>query len=152
METLTVGDNSHTSILMLLGYCKGARHQGCKKPLVAAQTDVGVITVLLFDAGGSAVLQRADGDNWIDVKLPSLVPSDPVFIVNIGDCLSELCGKILPSTMHRVMPRNGHNTTPRNCLVLFVGFKPDQTLQINGDTMTYEEWRRRKIAKALGKI
>ena len=152
MEALTVGDNSHTSILTLLGYRKGARHQGCKKPLVAAHTDVGVITVLLFDSGGSAVLQRADGDNWIDVKLPLIVPSDPVFIVNIGDCLSDLCGNRLPSTMHRVMPRNGHNTTPRNSLALFVGFKPDQTLRINGDTMTYEEWRRLKIAKALGKI
>lgn len=148
LDALTVDNESHTSILTLLGYKKGARHQGCKKPLVAAHTDVGVITVLLFDAGNSAVLQRAENDTWIDVKLPTQVPNDPIFVVNIGDCLSDLCGNVLPSTLHRVMPRNNKDTIPRNCLALFQGFKSDQKLQINGQSMTYEEWRKNKIAKA----
>ena len=44
---------SHSSILTLLGYRKGTRHKKTQKkrfihPLVAAHTDVGVITVLLF--------------------------------------------------------------------------------------------------------
>ena len=149
IETLT--DDSHTSILTILGYQKGKRHHGCKKPLVAAHTDVGVITVLLFDAGTSACLQRYDGNNWVDVKLPSEVPSDPIFVVNIGDCFSDLCGGKLPSTLHRVMPRNDSGSmplTPRNCLALFVGLKPDQTLHIDGTAITYEEWRKRKIASA----
>lgn len=145
-EASSIEKESHTSILTLLGYKKGARHQGCKKPLVAAHTDVGVVTVLLFDGGDVAALQRADDDNWIDVKLPFDIPNDPIFVVNIGDCLSELCEAKLPSTMHRVMPRRG--TIPRNCLALFVGFKPDQILEIGGDRITYEEWRSLKIAKA----
>jgi isopenicillin N synthase-like dioxygenase len=137
---------SHTSILTMLGYRKGARHQGCKKPLVAAHTDVGVITVLLFDRGSVATLQKLEDHNWIDVKLPNNVPQDPIFVVNIGDCLSELCNSEIPSTMHRVMPERG--TTPRNSLALFVGFRTDQILQIGGKKITYEEWRKQKIKKA----
>lgn len=152
-ESLTGRSNedSHTSILTLLGYRKGARHQGCKIPLVAAHTDVGVITVLLFDDGDCAALQRAEGDTWVDVRLPKSVPSDPIFVVNIGDCLSDLCGGRLPSTMHRVMPRNGKGGKPRNTLALFVGFQSDQKLCINNNVMTYEEWRKNKIAKAQAK-
>jgi isopenicillin N synthase-like dioxygenase len=94
---------THTSILTLLDYRKGARHQGKhKNTLISAQTDVGVITVLLFDGGGEnscAMLQRKDGtapssssqvnetNNWVNVTLPHSVPRDPVFVVNIGDCL-----------------------------------------------------------------
>jgi len=52
----------HTSILALLGYQTGSRHKkgskGYMRPLVSAHTDVGVITVLLFDAGRCASLQR----------------------------------------------------------------------------------------------
>ncbi len=159
-------DGSHTSILTLLGYKKGARHQGKHaRPLVAAHTDVGVITVLLFDGGDSAMLQRANNTNgreqdqgstntstsWVDVKLPIRVPVDPCFVVNIGDCLSDISGGRLPSTLHRVMPRSGQAKSPRNCLALFVGFKPDERITIDGETMTYEEWRRRRIAKAQGR-
>lgn len=148
-----VGDNgsfaiekeSHTSILTLLGYKLGARHQGCKKPLVASHTDVGAVTVLIFDGGDVASLQRLHNDNWIDVKLPLSIPSDPIFVVNIGDCLSDICGS-LPSTMHRVMPVRG--TIPRNCLALFVGFNPNQILEIGGRKTNYEELRRLKIRHA----
>lgn len=92
IENVTM--KNHTSILTLLGYRKGARHQGkLKRPLVAAHSDVGVITVLLYEAGGCAVLQRSDGnDGWIDVTLPRYVPKDPVFVINIGDCLSDIAG------------------------------------------------------------
>eukprot|EP00526_Cylindrotheca_closterium_P018846 CAMPEP_0113658808 /NCGR_PEP_ID=MMETSP0017_2-20120614/31980_1 /TAXON_ID=2856 /ORGANISM="Cylindrotheca closterium" /LENGTH=361 /DNA_ID=CAMNT_0000573233 /DNA_START=37 /DNA_END=1119 /DNA_ORIENTATION=+ /assembly_acc=CAM_ASM_000147 len=106
----------HTSILTLLGYRKGTRHKKTQKkrhihPLVAAHTDVGVITVLLFDGGNSAVLQRksspSENDQWTDVTLPAMVPEDPIFVVNIADCLSELSNNFLPSTLHRVMPGSG---------------------------------------------
>mmetsp|Transcript_7352 Transcript_7352/g.13939 ORF Transcript_7352/g.13939 Transcript_7352/m.13939 type:complete len:620 (-) Transcript_7352:51-1910(-) len=150
-ESLAITNESHTSILTLLGYRKGARHQGCKIPLVAAHTDVGVITVLLFDDGDCAALQRSEGDSWVDVRLPRSVPSDPIFVVNIGDCLSDLCDGRLPSTMHRVMPRNGKEGKPRNTLALFVGFRSDQKLCINNKLVTYEEWRKIKIAKAQAK-
>jgi isopenicillin N synthase-like dioxygenase len=163
------GSSAHTSILTLLGYCKGTRHKNTNKmankkkrmyPLVAAHTDVGVITMLLFDGGDCAALERkddvsgsgihsdsADHVSWAKVLLPSTVSADPIFVVNIGDCLSDLTHGYLPSTLHRVVTDRG--SVPRNCLALFVGLDPNQTLTLpGGDTMTYEEWRKRRIAKA----
>jgi len=164
-------DNSitHTSILTLLGYRKGKRHQGKRiRPLIAAHTDVGVITVLLFNGGDSAMLQRAakqqnnhntpppppptqptpeTQDEWVDVTLPRSVPTDPIFVVNIGDCLSDLSGGVLPSTLHRVMPMQGSG--PRSCLAYFVGLDSEKEIVLpDGTTVQYEEWRRRRIARA----
>jgi isopenicillin N synthase-like dioxygenase len=145
---------SHSSILTVLNYSKGARHQGngCK-PLIAAHTDVGVITVLLFDAGDCAVLQRQDNtneesvQNWKDVKLPAMLPRDPIFVVNVGDCFSDLCEGMVSSTVHRVIPCI-HRTTPRTTLALFVGLGPDDELAVMGEKLSYTEWRRRRIARA----
>jgi isopenicillin N synthase-like dioxygenase len=141
-----------TSILTLLGYRDGTRHKGKNKgPLVAAHTDVGVITVLLYDGGNRtcASLQRRDGDGWVDVDLPAVVPDDPVFCVNVADCLSDLSGSRLPSTIHRVVA-NRQSKIPRNCCALFVGLDPACQLTIQGDTesISYEEWRRRRIARS----
>lgn len=156
----------NTSILTLLGYRTGSRHkklnQKKKKavhPLVAAHTDVGVITVLLYDGGDCAVLQRQstpqdasnkdDGDGSMrfqDVVLPSQVDDDPVFVVNIADCLSTLTRERLPSTVHRVMPRSGVH--PRNCLALFVGLKAEEKLNIDGHEMSYEAWRKNRISQS----
>jgi len=141
----------HSSILTVLNYSKGARHQGYNsKPLVAAHTDVGVITVLLFDAGDCAVLQRQVNikDCWEDVKLPKKLPQDPIFVVNVGDCFSEMCEGMVSSTIHRVMPCV-HGNYPRTTLALFVGLGPDDELTIAGEKLSYTEWRRRRIARAL---
>ena len=140
---------SHSSILSLLSYRVGSRHKGKNKgPLVAAHTDVGIITMLLFDRGDCAVLQRSDGaGGWVDVYLPNSVPEDPIFVVNIADCFSELCGGRLPSTLHRVDARQAAGA-PRNCCALFVGLDPNVELEVNGTTLTYEEWRKRRIARA----
>uniref|UniRef100_A0A7S2KDS8 Fe2OG dioxygenase domain-containing protein n=1 Tax=Leptocylindrus danicus TaxID=163516 RepID=A0A7S2KDS8_9STRA len=159
LQVLSMDENiSHTSILTLLGYKKGARHQGkMKRSLVAPHTDVGVITILLFDAGDCAVLQRANNGqsisrpekNWIDVNLPNLSTlSDPVLVVNIGDCLSEISGGTLPSTLHRVQPLPGD--VPRNCLAFFVGLAPEAELMLPNRCapMSYEEWRKERIEKA----
>jgi isopenicillin N synthase-like dioxygenase len=150
---------AHTSILTLLGYRTGTRHKLTQKnrpahPLVAAHTDVGVITLLLYDGGDCAVLQRKVGskndgdDEFEDVILPTPVPQeDPIFVVNVADCLSALTGNYLPSTVHRVMPQRG-GTTPRNCLALFVGLDPDQTLTFQHGQVTYETWRKNRIAES----
>ena len=148
---------AHTSILTLLGYRKGTRHKKTQKkrvlhPLVAAHTDVGVITVLLFDGGDCAVLQRelrgtkGTDKTWANVVLPSNVPEDPIFVVNIADCLSDLSRGRLPSTLHRVMPSPG--TIPRNCLALFVGLDPSESLNLDEGKISYEEWRKKRIAKS----
>ena len=141
-----------SSILTLLGYRDGSRHKGKNKgPLVAAHTDVGVITVLLYDGGNQtcASLQRRDGDGWVDVDLPFDVPNDPVFCVNVADCLSDLSGHRLPSTVHRVVA-NRQSRTPRNCCALFVGLDPACQLRLEGETeaISYEEWRRQRIARS----
>ena len=148
---LSMKGSFHSSILTLLGYSPGSRHKRKDKPpLVAPHTDVGVITFLLFDSGDCATLQRANDDkegSWADVKLPRQVGDDPVFVVNLGDCLSELSNNLLPSTLHRVIPTA--DTIPRNCLALFVGLDPHEVLILpNGNKMTFEVWRKLRIARA----
>ncbi|KAG7354171.1 2OG-Fe(II) oxygenase superfamily protein [Nitzschia inconspicua] len=156
----TTGLAHKTSILTLLGYQTGSRHtkkhhkkKRAVHPLVAAHTDVGVITVLLYDSGDCAVLQRqvsnseSDKGKFKDVVLPYPVPDDPIFVVNIADCLSALSHDTLPSTIHRVVPAEG--SIPRNCLALFVGFDPDQELKLKeGKTVSYETWRKDRIAES----
>ena len=159
--------NNHTSILTLLGYQFGSRHKkggkGYLRPLVAAHTDVGMITILLFDNGKCASLQRASSastvdvknNDWVDVHLLEgpLWDDDPIFVVNVGDCLSELSGGLLRSTLHRVIPHPCHDSSDdvaRTCLALFVGLEPSAQLilPLTGETMSYEEWRRHRIARA----
>lgn len=124
---------------------------------MAAHTDVGVITVLLYDGGDCAALQRqskqssvgsndSDEARFQDVLLPSRIEDDPVFVVNIADCLSALTNKRLPSTVHRVVPREG--AFPRNCLALFVGLKAEEKLVIDGHEMSYEVWRKNRVAES----
>jgi isopenicillin N synthase-like dioxygenase len=149
--------DSHTSILTILNYSKGARHQGSNgKPLVAPHTDVGVITLLLFDAGDCAVLQRYIGARpmesrqprcWKDVTLPPELPKDPIFVVNVGDCFSDLCEGMLSSTVHRVMPCV-QGIQPRTTLALFVGLGSDDELTLSDGNVSYAEWRRRRIGRA----
>ena len=157
---------AHTSILTLLGYRSGSRHRikarSKKKivhPLVASHTDVGVVTMLLFDGGNCASLQRihkttpstygsssTDEGIWVKVPLPPIA-NDPVFVVNIADCLSDLSHGILPSTLHRVVPERGN--VPRNCLALFMGLDPNQEIVLkDGCVLTYEQWRKRRIASS----
>ena len=133
------------------------------RPLISAHTDVGMITLLHFDSGKCAALERAanasttDPANieWIDVDLPSYYDNDPVFVVNVGDCLSDLSGGSLRSTLHRVMPRPcppndaSLDEVARTCLALFVGLEPSASLTLpSGEVLSYEEWRRRRIARA----
>jgi isopenicillin N synthase-like dioxygenase len=138
-----------TSILTCLGYRVGTRHKGNDKgPMVAPHTDVGVITMLLFDNGNCASLQRSDGKHgWVDVHLPSHVPRDPIFVVNVADCLSEMSQGSLPSTLHQVVAKPA-GKVPRNCCAFFVGLEPDARLLSNGTEMSYEEWRKLRIFRA----
>jgi isopenicillin N synthase-like dioxygenase len=144
---------STTGILTLLGY-KGKKKNARKKnkelrPLVAAHTDMGVITILLYEpTGGCAKLQRKDEEGqWNDVLLPPL-SEDPVFVVHTGDCLSDMTGGTLRSTLHRVVLTGGIQES--QCLAMCIGLNPDVVLlQVSGGTtVTYEEWRRRRLIRA----
>ena len=152
---------NHTSILTLLGYQSGSRHKkgskGYMRPLVHAHTDVGVITMLHFDCGRCASLQRAatrSNDNtWVDVELPPMLDDDPLFVINVGDCLSELSGGTVRSTLHRVVPRpcpsSALEDAARTCLALFVGLEPSAALELpTGEVLSYEQWRKQRIARA----
>jgi isopenicillin N synthase-like dioxygenase len=139
-----------SSMLTLLGYQIGTRHKGKNKgPLVAAHTDVGIITILLFDGKDTcATLQRSDGHGgWMNVELPHQLPHNPIFVINIADCLSELSQGRVPSTVHRVVA-NRSGSAPRNCCALFVGLDPNAKIQAGSNVLTYAEWRRLRIEKA----
>ena len=157
-----------TDILTLLGYQrkKKSARKGQARPLVAAHTDVGVVTVLLYEPEGDcAKLQRNDGkDGWIDVKLPRL-SENPMFVVNIGDCLSDMTNGTLRSTLHRVVPVSHSESSHqrrRQCLAMFVGLNSDVMLHFDRkeecsdgedtcttkQSITYEEWRFQRIKRA----
>jgi len=148
VDSTNTKEASH--ILTLLSYGVTSRHSKSKGPLVAAHTDVGVITLLTCDDGDCARLQRLNNSEWIDVSWPTAaqrqaqLDNDTIFVVNIADCLSDMTG--LPSTVHRVVAHG--KTQPRNCLALFHGLEPQAKLCIEGEEMTYEEWRKRRIARA----
>ncbi|KAL7526605.1 hypothetical protein ACHAXR_005987 [Thalassiosira sp. AJA248-18] len=159
-----IKDKNHTSILTLLSYQHGTRHKkgskGYMRPLISAHTDVGVITILHFDNGKCASLQRAadatntnpENNEWVEVNLPPILDEDPIFVVNVGDCLSELSGGSLRSTLHRVIPcpsiSNSDDAT-RTCLALFVGLEPSALLSLpSGEVLSYEKWRQQRIARA----
>lgn len=139
---------SSSDILTLLGYQRKRRQPRKNKPIrpfVAKHTDVGVITMLLYEPSGDcAKLQRESAKNeWIDVSLPPL-GDDPVFCLNIGDALSDMTDGELKSTLHRVVPTpNGRRS--RQSLAMFVGLDPDAEMRVSGETMTYEAWRRRRV-------
>ena len=170
------------SILTLLGYGRGdngkimkslkRKGKGKKprlhqRPLIAAHTDVGVVTILLEDGGDCAVLERASYDKnqieWVPLRLPEpdQLMQDPVFIVNIGDCLSDLSHGALKSTLHRVSM--AHGSRPRHSLGMFVGFPPDVPLPLQREVnstehagefshaslLTYREWRKARVARSM---
>ena len=144
-----------------MGYRTGSRHKKAHQkkkrivhPLVSAHTDIGVITVLIHDGGDCAALQRQLKNTNVDenqlfenVILPAQIQDDPVFVVNIADCLSAITGERLPSTVHRVVPQDG--VIHRNCLALFTGFKGEQKLTINGEEISYEAWRKKRVKESL---
>ena len=70
--------------------------------------------------------------------------SDPVFVVNICDCLSELTRGALKSTVHRVA--EGAGDSPRHCLAMFFGFDADAVLPSG---VSYGAWRHARVERAL---
>ena len=149
-------DQDPNHILTLLGYQVGSRHKAGTKaynnPLVAAHTDVGLLTILHYtndDEPTCAMLQRRSKDNWIDIPIND--QDDPVFVINIGDCLSDMTGGKLPSTLHRIIPCPNFRK-PRHCLAMFVGLQSDNQIIVDNKEMTFDEWRKQRIARAIQTI
>ena len=134
-----------TNVLTLLGY-KGKKRNARKKkkesrPLVAAHTDIGIITIRLYEpTGDCAKLQRRrnvvvkgstrgssseKSKEWVDVILPPL-NDDPMFLVNIGTGLSEMTQGTLQSRENRVVLTGG--TRERQCLAMFVSLNPQSSM------------------------
>ena len=121
--------------------------------MVSPHTDVSVLTILIYD-GNCAILQRQDLDGtWKDVVLGNSHSSNECqlrFIVNIGDCISDMTGGALKSTLHRVV-RNPNKCAKasRFCLAFFLGFASDAVVRVgkknNRLAMTFEEWRKQRI-------
>ncbi len=156
-----------SSILTLLGYkletiSNKSNDEINEKILVAPHTDVSVLTILIYD-GDSAILQRQDSNGiWQDVIVNNdnndnqnySSKSGPKFVVNIGDCLSDMSGGLLKSTLHRVIrnPKTSKSNT-RSCLAFFLGFASDAIIKVgkskNRLALTFEEWRKQRIQKAM---
>ena len=63
-----------------------------------AHTDVGSLTLLFSHQSGLQVL-RPGTDQWVDIR-----PVPGYAIVNIGDSLRHMSGRVFKSCLHRVVP------------------------------------------------
>ena len=170
-----LGQDSHTSILTMNRYPPSTTltttsatptpaSTTITDTLIAAHTDVGVITILAFDEGTTGSLQvwRASDKTWVELGYKDLVPESTsaavegtedsaYFVVNVGDCLSDLTGGALKSTLHRVVPCVGSRARHlRHSLAYFVGLSSDtMVLTRAGKSVPFEHWRRERVKRSM---
>ena len=115
-----IEDSVHT-MLRVLHY--PPVESGVVLPRAAAHEDINLLTILPASNGPGLELQLSDGE-WIEVvNRPTQV------VVNIGDMLQEATRGFLRSATHRVVsPDNGHATSGRMSLPLFLHPRPEVTL------------------------
>eukprot|EP00501_MAST-03F_sp_TOSAG23-6_P000626 GSMAST32.ASY1.ANO1.647.1 assembled CDS len=150
-DALSSKDNlkNCTSILTMNGYLKCSKNPE-SNTLIAAHTDVGVITILCYDDGNTGKLQIKDTSNntWVDACCPATA-GEAKFIINVGDCLSDFTLGRLQSTLHRVVANIGA-IKPRHSLAFFVGLDGKaRTRNIDGKPLTYSKWRKKCIKKSM---
>jgi isopenicillin N synthase-like dioxygenase len=117
MEILSEKEFLHASDITLMGCRRGSRHIA-QKPLVMPCKDDSIITILMLD-GDCALFQHEEEEGiWRDATFPQVVPDDPIFIVYVGDRLSELSKGRFVSNPRRVIPAAG--TLPANALMLSI--------------------------------
>ncbi len=102
--------------MRLLHYPPGKQNgsQGC-----GAHTDYSFITLLIQDDVGG--LDVYSSHEWVRAT-----PIEDTIVVNVGDSLQELTGKVYCSNMHRV----GSPGADRYCIILFCGPNLDEV--VNG--------------------
>lgn len=105
--TAFVENDPNASILTVFNCEQGSRHD-TKKPLVANHTDESLLTILLLDGGDCAHVQHEVAERqWKSVKLPQVVPMDPVFIIFAGSNLQKLSANCVPSNPRKIVPTSG---------------------------------------------
>ena len=96
--------NPNSSLLTVVGCDCGSRHD-TGKPLITSHNDTGLITVLLIDGGDCASIQHQISEGkWESVRLPKIVPDDPIFLVYAGEKLHKLSQGLIPSNSRRIVP------------------------------------------------
>lgn len=99
--------NAHdpnSSLLTVINCECGSRHD-TGKPLIANHNDTSLVTILLVDGGDCANIQHELTEGkWENVRLPEVIPNDPVFMVYAGEGLQKLSGGRIPSNSRRIVP------------------------------------------------
>jgi isopenicillin N synthase-like dioxygenase len=127
-----------TSALGLLKYPANAVSTGDQLGQIA-HTDVGSITVLFAQLGGLQVLDSQGSWKFVQPKAGHAV-------VNIGDSLRFLTGKMLRSSLHRVVPHPDVSDRPRYSIAYFL--RPEYDAQFDdeeGTRWTGLGWHMRKF-------
>lgn len=117
-------DGSNQSLLRILHYPPIEENEEAPGAIRAgAHEDINLIT-LLPSANEPGLQVKARDGSWLDV------PCDfGNLIINIGDMLQEASGGYFPSTTHRVINPEGHDTKKaRISLPLFLHPRPDVVL------------------------
>jgi len=114
-----------SSLLTVMNCEYGSRHD-TGKPLITSYTDTSLVTIVLVDGGDCANFQHelVEG-KWESVRLPKLIPNDPVFMVYAGESLQRLSGGRIPSKSRRIVPSLGHQTVNG----LMFSLMPSQTVE-----------------------
>jgi len=97
----------NSSLLTVINCECGSRHD-TGRPLVTSHNDASLVTILLVDGGDCANIQHESTEGkWESVRLPTLIPNDPVFMLYAGESLRKLSGDRIPSNSRRIVPSLG---------------------------------------------
>ncbi|RDL32345.1 Clavaminate synthase-like protein [Venustampulla echinocandica] len=101
-------------------------------------TDVGTLTFLL---SGQSGLQRLTSESWCHVE-----PRPGFAVVNVGDSLRFLSGRVLSSIIHRVLPVGPHQTEDRYTLAYFLRPEDEAVFEdCHGNLISARSWHDRKF-------
>lgn len=140
-------EGSEQTLLRVLHYppiIDGSAEPGAIR--AGAHEDINLIT-LLPAANEPGLQVKARDGSWLDV------PCDfGNLIINIGDMLQEASGGYFPSTTHRVVNPEGHDSTKaRISLPLFLHPRPDVVLSDRYTAGTYLQERLKELRSSDSK-
>ena len=97
----------NSSLVTVFNCERGSRHD-TRKPLIVNHNDTSLVTILLVDGGDCANIQHKliEGE-WESVRLPNVIPTDPVFMVYAGENLQKFTSDLITSPSRRIIPSSG---------------------------------------------